>query len=365
MSRYGCMGLILWAVWALCAQASPSLPPEMTQISAQRDARCSHWTFLWRMEFSLDKDGAVQRASATFRLARWQGLTHVQLITHDAKTPPEPLSPWSGYYGDGWGLRCKPVFLMGGGRVYPKWIALVYRCPGNGLYYEATVPREMYEPHPLEFSILAGADFAKVMDASWTVRYQDTRFWVLEGTYQLPPFHVPAYLRIRLRKEDGAPAAIERYSERWHYRVNWQVERYRRVSGILLPAEVRAVWQTRPDARHELPNKRAVFRLVSVGRTPQPVGVDMPAGTPVQDFRLIDYWNMLNVVGVRMADEEFVDYRWQGQLPDENALRTLALQQGKLPGGRARIRAAWVIFLPGLLLLAVAWYFYRRMRRTV
>jgi len=42
-------------------------------------------------------------------------------------------------------------------------------------------------------------------------------------------------------------------------------------------------------------------------------------GSPVQDFCLIDYWKMLNVVGGRMADEGFVDCKWEGQLPDGSA----------------------------------------------
>lgn len=365
MPRHGCWGLGLLAVWALCAHASPSVPPEVVQVSRQRDVRCSHLTFVWRMDFHLVREGVVQYVSATLRVARWEELTLVQLIPDDTHIPPKALSAWHNYYGGGWGLRSKPVFLSGDGRAYPKWLAFAYRCPGNCLYYEAPVPREMYEPHPLEFSILAGADFVKIMDASWTVKRQDAQFWLLEGTYHLPPFNVPAYLRIRLHKNGGTPEAIEQYSEKWQYQVSWQVKRFKRVFGLLFPEEVIATWRTRPDVRHELPNKRAVFRLVRVERTPKPIRIDIPAGTPVQDFGIIDYWDLLNVVGIRMADGDFVNYRWQGELPDKSALRALALQQGKLPGQKPRVRATWILFLPGLLLIVLGWYLYRRIRQSM
>lgn len=361
----GCWWLILWGVWALCAQTHAQPPSDVARLSEQRDKHCSRLTFIWHMELRLlYKNGVIKHSSATINIARWNTLTHIIHTPESTEIPPETLSSWFAYYGDGWGIRCKPLFLKSAGRVYSKWTALVYPCPSNCLYYEATVFREMYEPHPIELVILAGADFTRVMGASWTALYRDNDTQVLEGVYRLPPFNEDAVLRIRVLSKNGSPVAIERYSSKTPYKVTWHVVHYKQVAGILCPAKVQAVWQTRPDEQ-VLPNKRAVFELVSVKRTPGPIPIRIPQGTPVQDFRTLAYWDILNVLGVRINNEEFVHYTWQGQIPDKSLLRALAWQQGKLPGKGVGIRATWVLFIPGVLLLALAIYWYRRIRRAM
>jgi len=82
------------------------------------------------------------------------------------------------------------------------------------------------------------------------------------------------------------------------------------------------------------------------------------------DYRLVKGVTFENCANPEVQ-QGVVQYRWEGSLPSEGDLRRMAYEQGKLPGTGFGFRVTWVVFVPGLLLIALAIYLYRRARQTM
>jgi hypothetical protein len=105
------------------------------------------------------------------------------------------------------------------------------------------------------------------------------------------------------------------------------------------------------------------FHLKSLSRTSS-CDFELPLERFVMDYRLVKDVTFENCANPEVQ-QGVVQYRWEGSLPSERDLRRMAYEQGKLPGTGFGFRVTWVVFVPGLLLIALAIYLYRRARQTM
>ncbi len=141
----------------------------------------------------------------------------------------------------------------------------------------------------------------------------------------------------------------------------WTIRGFTTYSGIMVPAHVTRKRVVRFDDRwmHILYS----FSLKSVSHAAR-CNFHLPLGSIVVDYRLagnVTFENHAEPTVLQRA----VQYRWSGSIPDEFNLRRMAYEQGKLPSAGRGLRATWALFVPGVLLLVVAIYLYRRMRPSV
>lgn len=143
--------------------------------------------------------------------------------------------------------------------------------------------------------------------------------------------------------------------------LSWQIHKFATHSGMLVPSVVTRKHVTRYDSLWM--HKLYQFSLKSVSKTSQ-CDFQLPMGNSVVDYRLIDGVSFDNCLEPDIQ-QRTVQYRWSGSVPSETALKRMAYEQGKLPSAGKGLRATWVLFIPGMLMVVLAIYFYRRMRQSM
>jgi len=197
-----------------------------------------------------------------------------------------------------------------------------------------------------------------------------TNSWKLESTTAQavtlstasPPGWHDMSIRVSLERATGH---LLRYDRKPSYlpipSLSWQIHKFTDYSGVRVPCYVtrRQVSRFEDEWCHTLEE----FHLKSLSRTSS-CDFELPLERFVMDYRLVKDVTFENCANPEVQ-QGVVQYRWEGSLPSERDLRRMAYEQGKLPGTGFGFRVTWVVFVPGLLLIALAIYLYRRARQTM
>lgn len=142
--------------------------------------------------------------------------------------------------------------------------------------------------------------------------------------------------------------------------LSWRIH-YSSRNGLFVPT-----YATRKVVQRESGRWKHFLYQFSLNRLSKTSTCDfqLPIGNLVMDYRLSVGVTFDNF-GTPDILKHVVQYRWDGSLPNDLELKRKAYQQGKLPSAGKGLRATWALLVPGVLLLALALFLYRRMRQTV
>ncbi|GIV21584.1 MAG: hypothetical protein KatS3mg023_3335 [Armatimonadota bacterium] len=199
----------------------------------------------------------------------------------------------------------------------------------------------------------------RMYTSEWQVETTTPQTVILRSTS--PPGWANSTIRMVIQRDSGRLLRYEILSGTPVMPDVWQIQRFTTYSGMVVPSYVTRKRVVPFDNlwMHILYR----FSLKSVSKA---AGCDfhLPLGNTVVDYRLIDNVTFENHVEPNVQ-QHAVQYRWSGSVPEEAALKRMAYEQGKLPSAGKGLRATWALFVPGVLLLVLAIYFYRRMRQTM
>ncbi|MEJ5295811.1 MAG: hypothetical protein WHT28_11295, partial [Fimbriimonadales bacterium] len=115
-------------------------------------------------------------------------------------------------------------------------------------------------------------------------------------------------------------------------------------------------------------NTRFEARLLQL-RESESVRIEHPNGAYVSDFRLMKSEEVCRLLESSSSDiiSKVVNYRWQGRLPTLDELQRM-YQQANPQGSAVPIPPSrqnrWLLYLPGLVLIAVGVYLWWRGQRS-
>lgn len=199
----------------------------------------------------------------------------------------------------------------------------------------------------------------RMYTSDWQVETTTPETVILKSTS--PPGWTNATIRMAIRRDSGRLLRYEILPGTPVRPDVWQIHRFTTYSGVLVPSYV--------TRKRVVPFDNLWLHILyrfSLKSVSPAEGCDfhLPLGTTVVDYRLIDNVTFENYVEPTVQ-QRTVQYRWDGSVPEETALRRIAYEQGKLPSAGKGLRATWALLVPGVLLLVLAIYLYRRMRQSV
>lgn len=200
----------------------------------------------------------------------------------------------------------------------------------------------------------------RLYTSEWQVETLTPQTVILRSTS--PPGWANTTIRVAVQKDTGRLLRYEIIPAGTPVRPDvWQIHRFKPYSGMMVPSYV--------TRKKVVPFDNLWLHILyrfSLKSVSPAGGCDfhLPLGNTVVDYRLIDNVTFDNHVEPDVQ-QRAVQYRWDGAVPEENVLRRMAYEQGKLPSAGKGLRATWALLVPAVLLLALALFLYRRMRQTV
>jgi hypothetical protein len=199
----------------------------------------------------------------------------------------------------------------------------------------------------------------RMYTSEWQVEATTPQTVILRSTS--PPGWANTTIRAVMQRDSGRLLRYEILSGTPVMPDVWQIQRCTTYSGMKVPSSV--------TRKRVIPFDNLWLHILyrfSLESVSPAAGCDfhLPLGTTVVDYRLIDNVTFENHVEPDVQ-QRAVQYRWDGSVPEEAVLGRMAYEQGKLPSAGKGLRATWALFVPGVLLLVLAIYLYRRMRQTM
>lgn len=226
---------------------------------------------------------------------------------------------------------------------------MVWSCPSNCRRY--TDPLQFILMDGEMHCVLAGDSVFSLHECTWQAE-PHVRGVLIICNNAAGHTRLPHRVEILLNREHGYAVEHIRVYTAGQPSLTCRVLSWKRMDGIWIPSKVhvRRMVGTMAVSDFQLTLKEVV-------RTGE-LEIEVPQGTDVVDHRLLGRAARVEP-GNWMYD--YVQYRWQGAVPSEARLRALAFEQGKLPNVSGR-RLSYVLLLPGILLIAIGVYLYRRLR---
>jgi hypothetical protein len=338
----------------------------MNESDAQEMARIAGATDRNKSATMLQK-GWHSKYELTWQIRRHRNTTifsgHVpggpvnDMDTGETKQPPQKIK-WSCFFDENWALEAKadPEYLTPdqvASELSPP--ALVWKCSDSSIYFPSpSLNVALKRPEPCDFVLMTGANPLKLYGADFQLVKIIGEQYILKSS-PLKGIHFSCYLRLTLDSRYGfSPSSIEMFMGQATVPEKvWRVTRHRSVNAdIWLPSEIE--YHSNSQG-----HKQVIKFVLNSFNDSREVVMELPTGFPVGDMRLINE-NPTERDSIQRGDK-MIRYSWTGQVPSEVELRQMAFTQGKLDRHQG-VRMSWLLLLPGLFLLGLAVYFYRKMQ---
>lgn len=268
----------------------------------------------------------------------------------EAQSQPPTVSPFLLLYEDNKALYYRDIDES---KSFP---AMAWKCPQPCTHYMHPAVSLI---RPSFFNFLAGTNPLKGFGGVWRLVSENSEEVFLECVK--PPSlysHLRAYFS---KKYGGALIRMEQFDGDRPLdipHISWEVKRFKKVGDRWIPVEVYTI--IRVGIKNPISVTEYKWKLEKIDTTSQ-TDLNIPKGKEVNDYRLVSSLFTNELMWKHMNDG--VSYNWQGSLPSEAELRRMAFEQGKLPPSPRGERASWVLLIPAFILLGLAAYFYKTMRK--
>ena len=267
------------------------------------------------------------------------------------------IAEWEYWYGNNWMALLSNTAAEGN-------IVTIFPCQSNGVFCSMYRIGQDYDMTRFDAAILGGFSLLEAPDIRWSVVRKDSQQVTLLGEYEAQAQAKGivqielSYPEIRLNRVVMRESIQQGDRVRMMYEKSWRIQTSK--GKDKLPDKINII------SNMSFATIRATIKLLDSRLLQSELPLNARLHTPVNDYRLIEYQDLLSQVTIHADDvrRQVVRYPWIGRMYTTEELKQLAYQQGNLiPPETPRRRFSPLLFVPAVIFFTLAAYLYFKNRR--